>query len=397
MNIFKKLPLYNISRKKGSSLGIFTLILCLSFSLCLAAYIGLSMKNGMDSTKDRLGADVIIMPVDAQTKIEGAILNGEPNSFYFNSDLTEKVKEIQGVKEVSPQVYTATLSAGCCAFPVQIIGIDFETDFSVKPWMEGKLEELKKDEIIAGANITADKDSTLIFYEHEFYVKERLDATGMGFDNCIFMSIEDARNLAKKATEYGVSIPEGQENLISNIMVNVEDDQRADLLLYDINKEIKGEGKATKSTAIVDSIGKQMESSSNYILILLSIVWALCLTVLFIVFPMITKSRSRELATLRVLGATKVQISTLLLKEMGILSFFGSITGTLLGFIIASLFSKTIKVLLDVPFLSPELPVLIIIAILSVLICTLVGPLSSLITINKLNKKEIAITYGENR
>lgn len=394
-NLLKKLPLSNILRKKGRSLGIFFLITCLSFSLFVAAFIGLSMKNGLDSTRDRLGADILVMPVDAQPKVEGAILNGEPDSFYFHSDILEKVKSVEGVKQVSPQVFMATLSAGCCAFPVQVIGIDFATDFSVTPWLEGKVENLGKDEILAGHNIVAPKDTNLTFFDHDFLVKERMDATGMGFDNCIFTNIEDARNLAVLAENFGVKTSADKENMISSIMVDVEEGQDIDHIRNDINKEIRGEGKAARSGAIVNEIGKQMESSANYLLILLGIVWALCLAVLFIVFPLITRARSGELATLRVLGATKKQISRLLLKEMGLLSAAGALAGSVFGLIIALLFSNAIKGLVDTPFLALSMPKTAGVLLACIVICTLVGPLSSLLTIRQLNKKEIAIAYGE--
>lgn len=395
MNLFKKLPILNIKSKVGRSLGILGLVFSLALSLFIAAFIGLSMKNGLDSTEARLGADIVVMPVDAQGSMEGALLSGTPNSFYLSSDITDRIRAVEGVKKTSPQVYIASLGASCCSFPVQVIGIDFDTDFSVTPWMKDKIDGLESGEILVGANIVTEKGGTIMLFNQDLTVKENLDKTGMGFDNSVFMSIEDARALAESAEEQGVVYPVDQKDLVSNVMVEVEDGIRPDMVSYEINKIIKGEARATITDTIISSLGTQMSSSANYIILLLGIIWVLCIVVLLIVFPMITKARTGEFATLRVLGATKKDISSLLLKEMAILSVAGSIIGVVLGFVLSNSFATAIKNSLDVPFLTPDLPIQIVVIVLAIVVCSLIGPISSLITINKLNKEEIAVVYGK--
>lgn len=394
-NLFKKLPFYNISKNKGRSLGILALIFCLSFSLFLAAYISLSMKNGLDSTRARLGADIIVMPVDAESKIEGALLSGQPNSFYFEKDLTEEVRKMEGVEKASPQVYVASLSAECCSLPVQVIGIDFKTDFSVRPWLKNKVEGLGEKEVLAGANLSTPKGSSISLFDTDYIVKERLDKTGMGFDNCVFIDIETARKMAEDAKDKGITYPTDTNNLVSNIMVDRNDDISANEVLFTIQSSTSVPVKVSSTDTLITSIGKQMSSSANYLKILLAIVWILSILVLLIIFPLITKARTGELATLRVLGATKKNISAILLKEIGSLSVIGSVVGLIFGLLVANLFSTAIKLKLDLPFLAPDLLEQVIIAILTLLICSIIGPLSSLITINNLNKKEIALVYSE--
>lgn len=72
----------------------------------------------------------------------------------------EKVKNTEGIEEVTPQLYVATLSASCCSYPVQIIGIDYETDFLIKPWLQKTLNrDLKDDEAIIGNHIVGDDNA----------------------------------------------------------------------------------------------------------------------------------------------------------------------------------------------------------------------------------------------
>lgn len=395
MNLFKKLPIYNIKGMKTQTLGVLIISFILSFSLFVFTFIGISMKNGLESTKDRLGADIIVVPVDSLMKYEGVLLKGEPNAFYLDEGLLEEVRSIEGVREVSPQYYMATLSESCCSFPIQIIGIDFNSDFSITPWVQSKLENLGERQVLAGANIVSKKGEDIFFYGETFYVSDKLDSTGMGFDNCIFMSIEDAKGLRKVAESKGISFPSDSNEIVSNIMIAAEDGYSIDELLNTINTTVYGKGKAIKSDSVVSSISQQMSHSKDYLTVLLLIVWLLCIIILLVFFPSITKSRIGEFASLRVLGATKKDIMKIIITELSLVSFLSSLGGVTFGVIISMLFETTIKLSIDVPFLAPDLTALILTGVICVIICSIIGPLSSLISIKKLNNKELAIVYNE--
>lgn len=395
MNLFKKLPIYNIKGMKTQTLGVLIISFILSFSLFVFTFIGISMKNGLESTKDRLGADIIVVPVDSLMKYEGVLLKGEPNAFYLDEGLLEEVRSIEGVREVSPQYYMATLSESCCSFPLQIIGIDFNSDFSITPWVQSKLENLGERQVLAGANIVSKKGEDIFFYGETFYVSDKLDSTGMGFDNCIFMSIEDAKGLRKVAESKGISFPSDSNEIVSNIMIAAEDGYSIDELLNTINTTVYGKGKAIKSDSVVSSISQQMSHSKDYLTVLLLIVWLLCIIILLVFFPSITKSRIGEFASLRVLGATKKDIMKIIITELSLVSFLSSLGGVTFGVIISMLFETTIKLSIDVPFLAPDLTALILTGVICVIICSIIGPLSSLISIKKLNNKELAIVYSE--
>ena len=55
---------------------------------------------------------------------------------------------------MTAQTYVATLSASCCSYPVQIIGIDIDTDFLIYPWITHNIDkELKDGEAIVGSHV----------------------------------------------------------------------------------------------------------------------------------------------------------------------------------------------------------------------------------------------------
>ena len=105
----------------------------LAFSLFCGSFLVKSLNGGMQSLANRLGADIIVVPQGYDSKIESALLRGEPNSFYFKLEVVDRLKKIEGIERASPQLFVATLSAGCCSFPLQVIGIDFDSDFTIKP------------------------------------------------------------------------------------------------------------------------------------------------------------------------------------------------------------------------------------------------------------------------
>lgn len=400
-NVFQEIPKLNIKRSNGRSIATIILIAVLAFSLFMTAFLGLSMRSGLNVLEQRLGSDIIVIPEEAEEFYEGSILKGEPSAFYLDNQVLAEVANMDQVAAVSPQLYIASLEASCCAYPVQLVGIDAETDFVVKPWLQeqGSVEQLGKREILVGSNLTSEVGSTVQFFNQEFTVVGNMDETGMGYDNSAFMSLEDARELAKIANDYDVQAKTKQDNSVSAIMVDVKDtaDKNLSSTAIDISQDIRDQGaKAKVSTDFIAGTANQIKGTSTYIYILLAIVWIVCIVVLLIVFPMIVKARSKDLTVIRILGATKKQIAQTLLKEVLALSVIGAVCGTAFGIMIAWLFGNSIQYSLAIPFLAPSVFTMALVTVVVLAICAFIGPLISLLSINQLNKKEIAIASAEN-
>ena len=189
----------NIKNKASRSYPMILLTTILCFVIFLSSFLIISLKNGISSLSNRMGADIIVVPEGYDSKITGAILRGEPNSFFFDKSVAERVSKIDGVEKVSPQLYLATLSAGCCSFPIQIIGVDLKNDFTVGAWLTSRIgNKLDDNEVIAGYNIQGNHESEVKFFNQGFKIKAKLDKTGMGFDETVFMSMEQTRKLAKE-------------------------------------------------------------------------------------------------------------------------------------------------------------------------------------------------------
>lgn len=195
----KQIAFKNIQNKSVRSASLIILTAILTLVLFLSSFLILSLRNGMRSLANRMGADIIVVPEGYDSKIRGAILRGEPNTFFLDKSVVEKIRAIDGVEIASPQLFIATLSAGCCSFPIQVIGFDSDTDFVVKPWLETQAKlPLEKGEILVGNNIVGDMHKHVKFFNQEFIIRGRLAKTGMGFDNTVFVNFDEARRLANQ-------------------------------------------------------------------------------------------------------------------------------------------------------------------------------------------------------
>lgn len=330
-----KLGLFNLKRNGFRTAALIFLITAVAFTLFSGSFLLYSLNNGINSLSARMGADLMVVPYGYEKNMQNVLLRGEPSGFYFEKDILEKVRGLDGISQASPQLYLATLSAGCCAYPLQMIGFDPQTDFVIQPWIsKPQKKALGSGEIVVGANINALPGQSLMFFGQNFKVAARLGKTGMGFDNSVFMTIATANNLVATADIFKNHPLSGQNEKYSSIVV------------------------------------KTVEGGD-------------------------VKARQKELAIFRVLGARKSFLRNMLLWEATWLSLSGALIGTLLALIIMWPFSAYISNELSLPYLEPELWEILVIAVLCCSITFLLGPFSSAYSLYQLNKAEICQSIKE--
>lgn len=128
-----QLAVANIKRKPLRTAGLIIIVALVAFVLFAGGILSVSLKNGLESMKERLGADLLVVPVGYDEGVEGIIVKGEPAYFYFDKSVETQLEKVEGVKCVSSQFYLTSLNQDCCSVPVQFIGFDPETDFSIQP------------------------------------------------------------------------------------------------------------------------------------------------------------------------------------------------------------------------------------------------------------------------
>ena len=141
MNLLR-LTVRNIA---GSSFRSWTVFACAAlmagFAVSATLVIG-GAKSSLDLALQRMGADIIVVPSGAETRVQDALLMGVPVHCWMPASNVAEIAAIPGVTTVSPQLYLATLvGATCCAVPEMfLIAYDPVTDFTLHPWLQQNLE-----------------------------------------------------------------------------------------------------------------------------------------------------------------------------------------------------------------------------------------------------------------
>lgn len=397
----KKLTNYIIARKNISRNPVrnFCLISAgIVFTLFLFAGTVLifSLSGGAQSMADRLGADIMIVPAGYDPHIDNILLSGKPSAFYLPENSLEFIKNLarekfSGIEKISPQVFMATLRASCCAYPVQIMGIDYDSDFIVRTWLDKTLKrELKDGEIILGFHNNGNIGDEIIFFDKKLKIAGRLERTGMGFDSSVFMNRNTIIELAKAADKIKKQKLAANNNLISIIMLKLKAGEDSQATARELNRELNSHGMyALFSKKFVGNISSSLVIVSRIIKYSLIILWLMAVIIIALLFSLTISERKKEFAVLRALGATRKKLTFIILNEAFLISFFSAVTGIILGALIIPAASPFISEALHLPFLLPSFKNLFITAIASGFITVFTGLLASGFLAIKAGRDEI--------
>ncbi|MBQ1310614.1 MAG: ABC transporter permease, partial [Blautia sp.] len=109
MNI-RKLPFTNLRRKPGRTAALILLTALLALSVFGGTIVEMSLKRGLESLESRLGADIIVVPSSAQSKVsfKNMLLQGTTGAFYMSSENLARTLEVEGVEKAAPQLFLAS-------------------------------------------------------------------------------------------------------------------------------------------------------------------------------------------------------------------------------------------------------------------------------------------------
>ncbi len=358
----------------------------------------MGLSHGAENLANRLGADIMIVPAGYDPHIDSILLSGTPSTFYLPADALSRlnaVKDEVGIEKISPQTFLATINASCCSYPVQLIGVDYETDFIVRPWINAALNknlktELNDGEIIIGYHVTGEAGEMLRFWSKDLLIAGRLEQTGMKFDSAVFMnkntikmlSIEAERILGRKLTNDG--------SMTSVIMLKLKPGYNSVTSAAKINMLLNSHGiYALFSKKFVNNISETLNLISWGVNGALILIWVLAVAIIALIFTLNMSERVREMGILRVLGASRKKLVNLVLTEAFINSLYGAVLGAILALMAVIALSPYIIDRLKMPFLAPDFYILTILFLSSVLISVLTGVAASIFSAFKAGRADI--------
>ena len=380
MNL-KKLPLNNLVRNAGRTAGLAALVAILAFVILGGSLVMSSLQNGIASLEARLGADVIVAPATAKSQqdISDILVEGVPGQFYMDASVLDQIAGREGVQAASPQYYLATVKAGCCSMPVQVIGFDPATDFSVQPWIARTYgDDLGLDQVVVGSNITGAPGASIMLYGVECDIVSKLEETGTKLDNAVFATNETVQHLISEAVSRGFP-PDSHEDpatRLSTVQVKVADGCDPDDVADDINLHVRGVY-AVATRAMTSSVSESVSGIARVVGVLMGVTWVLAAAVLVIAFSVAGRHRAREFAVLRVIGASRRAISGLVVKEAAFTSALGAVVGIAMALVVVLAFNSALEDALGVPFLTPDAGTIALFAIGAFLVTMVAGPAAS--------------------
>jgi putative ABC transport system permease protein len=355
----------NLRRKLFRSLAITLSVTVVAATLFAVTTIMDSVELSLKRGTQRLGADIMVVPADAETDAKAVLLAGQPTTFYMDKSIEEKIRNIEGVDRAASQIFLETAQYKCCdVADMLLIGFDPENDFTITPWLSEKLKRnLDVKEVIMGRTISAFNVGFIIqLYGLDFKVAGMLEETGMSFiDDSIFMPYKSMQNIienseknqkksGKKSTVKAVDLMKDQ---ISTVLVQVKPEIAANRVALYIESQVEGV-KALVSEQIISSVRKQLFILLRSILSISVILWVMSLLLIGVVFSMIVNERRRELGMLRAMGAKKKHVFGLIISEAAVLSLFGGIIGIGVGSVALHFLKSTIQATLNIPYLWPS-------------------------------------------
>ena len=391
----------NISRRRTQSALTVAITLVTVMVFVMVLGIVQVMDQGLALSRQRLGADAVLIPKYAPTQSEELLFTAAPENVYMKKEVYEQAKQLEGIARMTPQFYAQTLELGCCdpGEEARLIGFDYDSDFILTPFLMGKgIESLGDNEIIFGSSL----DSSIVGTDYlilgaKLFVRDQMEVTGTGMDSTVFMNTDTLRQLC---LDNEVLREDWQKrnpyDYISAIMVRFEDGVDPEAFVKQV-EESGIEIRCVLTSETISSLQGQMNVTMNVMLAL----WAACMLVavmaLFGRFSALARERRKEIGLLRAIGVKKRQVFALVSGECSLLAAMGGILGAALALLLMPMVITLLEdaFLLSVSVWTTQLAV--ICAGTGIVLAVLLGFCSALVPAAKSAAldPQVAITQGE--
>jgi putative ABC transport system permease protein len=393
-----RLALRNIA---GSSFRSWVVGICAFLVAGFAIAIMLILRgteNSLRLANDRLGADIIVVPEGTTTKVETALLMGNPTEVWMPQSNLAKIAAILGVAAASPQLYLSTLNnASCCSVPSMfLVAYDPETDFTIEPWLNRNIGRgLMLGEAVGGTHVfVPEGDQNIKIYGYFVTLKANIEPTGTGLDQSMFLTFETAQDIARLSPKLALQPLIIPEDSISSVLVRLKPGADPMTISAEIIRQVPGVTPIT-SPNMFQAYRQQMNGLLASILLVLGITLVLSGLLIGLVFSMAANERRRELGVLRAMGATRNFVLRSLLLEASILALEGGLAGISFTILVIFLFRNLIMRSFGFPFLLPNPGLLLIEILVGLVLALACVTLAAMIPAYRISHMEPALAMRE--
>lgn len=350
----------NITRRLGASVLTAFIAFVAVFALTASLVVVTSLESGVRLSRERLGADIMVLPAGASGNASEVLFCAEPVNVYLPASAVEAVAAVEGVAAVTPQFFTQTVDQSCCSVGVtRIVGIDPATDFVLAPWLVGtgatgsggapgegtgaasgptpEAEDfgLGDDGILLGSAAPPIEGGQASILGSVFRVAGALEPTGTSVDETIFMDINAARTIAA-ASPYLESIWGDADpfDAISCVMVSVAEGADAAAVATALMEAVPG-AVAVRTADMVSGASAQLAVVEAMAVAFLGLIVALAALALAGRFSALAAGRLRELGLLRTMGVSRGRVVASFALEIAVVTLAAAVVAVAVACLVA--------------------------------------------------------------
>ncbi len=332
MNIVFNISKCNILRRRNQAVITISITAIAVFITLLITSVMFQVREGIELSKDRVGADIMLISAASDFEDTSLLYSGKPIRKYIKREAIDFLQDFKGqIKNQTEQFFTHTLTEGCCSVneKLRVVGIDSDTDFLIRPWLEqNNLKVLENNQAIVGSDVIYPLGDRMLLLGQPFDVVGTLYRTGTGMDRTIFMPIQMARDLARTKFPSTVFWGYDPDELISSVFIKLEDGIDSQGFAELINQSQYNVVAAAKA----DTLEKIENTISGWIKVVLFLTGAVIVVSfisLFGRFTALLKERKKEIGYLRSLGFSAGKIFSISMMEVWMMSITGGLIASL--------------------------------------------------------------------
>lgn len=316
-----------VSRKMFRNIVLAVAVSLLVSLLVFALLFNRAVRDDIEAASRKLGADIVMVPVEALQKAEEFILESKKKDFYMDREVYESVRTLPEIDKATFQIYLETLDSGCCSIVAgQVVAFDPETDFVISPWFRKTPPPLREGEVYIGSYVYEYLGliDTPTLFNRKVKVVGDLNETGTGLDHGLFMRVEDLDKISAQITgKY-------QPGKVSIIFLKLKEGADLDAVTSTIRGMFPNIGMMTRGTIGAD-VRATLQDITRVFSVTILIAAALAVLLAWSSFTALANERRREVGILRAIGAHKSHIMKMFLAEAAIISLMGGVIGIGIG------------------------------------------------------------------
>ncbi len=325
-----KIPFKNLMAHPARTVILLLLVIVQAACMCSGMAMVSSMWAELARAEERLGADILIYPTAAMSRIsaKALLMQGSPVEVWRDRSLLKRMADCEDIERTAFQVYIRDTTG---EEPVWIVGFEPEQDFAVSSWTEGGDARIPDGSVIAGCSHLPDAGETVLFGK-SWPIAARLERTGSEMDHMVYASMSTLDEMIIAAGEAGITAYASVDphTDFSVALLRVRDSADLDSVTGWLNTYIR-KVRAVRSEETLTQASSGIHRQITLIAFGTLAAWGLLLLALGVTRTVMMKERKKELYTWHALGASRSVVSGVMLKEALYVHGAGAPAGAVIG------------------------------------------------------------------